>query len=117
MTIMWTGEGYFTADLQHIGEIYRKLWSTNTSDSSFKKIETVQNTALRTATGTHKIASIDHLHQESLMLKVKDHSDILSAQYLVNCLEVDHVCHGITNPRAKTYERDSLLQTSLNCSS
>ena len=41
------------------------------------------------------MASIDHLHQESLILKVKDNSDMLSAQYLVNCLE-DHVCHGIT---------------------
>ena len=30
------------------------------------------------------------------MLKVKDQSYILSAQYLVNCLEEDHVCHGIT---------------------
>ena len=43
----------------------------------------------------HKIASTDHLHQESLTLKVKDHSDMLSAQYLVNCLE-DYVCHDIT---------------------
>ena len=40
------------------------VWSTNASDSSFKKIQTVQNTDLRTATGAHKIASIDHLHQE-----------------------------------------------------
>ena len=40
--------------------------------------------------------SIDHLHQESLTMKVKDHSDMLSAQYLGNCLEEDHVCHGIT---------------------
>ena len=30
------------------------------------------------------------------MLKVKDHSYMLSAQYLVKCLEEDHVCHGIT---------------------
>ena len=42
------------------------------------------------------MARIDHLHQESLTLRVKDHSDMLSAQYLVNCLEKDHVCHGIT---------------------
>ena len=42
------------------------------------------------------MASIDHLHQESLTLRVKDHSDMLSAQYLVNCLEEDHVSHGIT---------------------
>ena len=72
------------------------VWSTNAGDSSFKKIQTVQNAVLRTETGAHKMASIDHLHQESLMLKVKDHSDMFSAQYLVNCLEEDHVCHGIT---------------------
>ena len=50
----------------------------------------------RTATGAHKMASIDHLLQESLTLRVKDHSDMLSVQYLVNCLEEDHVSHGIT---------------------
>ena len=42
------------------------------------------------------MASIDHIHQESLTLRVKEHSDMLSVQYLVNCLEEDHVCHGIT---------------------
>ena len=68
------------------------VWSTNASDSSFKKTQTAQNAALRTATGAHKMASIDHLHQESLRLRVKDHSDM----YLVNCLEEDHVSHGIT---------------------
>ena len=61
------------------------VWSTNASHS-----------ALRTATWAHKMASIDHLHLESLTLRVKDHSDMLSAQYLVNCLEEIHVCHGIT---------------------
>ena len=72
------------------------VWGTNASDSSFKRIQTAHNAALRTATGAHKGASIDHLHQESLTLRVKDHSDMLSVQYLVNCLEDDHVRHGIT---------------------
>ena len=72
------------------------VWSTNASDSSYKKIQTAQNDALRTAIRAHKMASIDHLHQESLPLKVKDHSDMLSVQYLVNCLEQDQVSHGIT---------------------
>ena len=61
----------------------------------YLKIQTAQNPSLRTETRAHMMASIDHLNQESLTLKVKDHSDILSAQYLVNCLEEDHVCHGI----------------------
>ena len=72
------------------------VWSTNASNLSFRKIQTALNAALRMATGAHKMASIDHLHQESLTLRVKDHSDMLSAQYLVNCLEEDHVSRGIT---------------------
>ena len=32
------------------------VWITNASDSSFKKIQTAQNAALRTATGAHKIS-------------------------------------------------------------
>ena len=61
------------------------VWSTNASDSSLEKIQTAQ-----------KMASIDHIHQESLTLRVKDHSDMLSAQYIINCPEEDHVSHGIT---------------------
>ena len=77
------------------------VWSTNASDSSFKKVQTAQTT-----TGAHKMASIDHPHQESLTLRVKDHSDMFSAQCLVNCLEEDHVSHGITiqEPRPRPME-------------
>ena len=60
------------------------VWSTNVGDSRFNKIQTAQNAALRTATGAHNMTSIDHLHYESITLRVNDHSDILSAQYLVN---------------------------------
>ena len=87
------------------------VWSINASDSSYKKIQTAQNAAL-TATEAHKMASIDHLHQESLTLKVKDHSDMLSAQYLVNCLEEDHVCHGITTQEPRPRPMKETLHSS-----
>ena len=87
---------------KYIASYAAPVWSTNIRDSSYKKIQTAQNAALRTATEAHKMASIDHLHQDSLTLKVMDRSDMLSAQYLVNCLEEDHVCHGITKPIKKT---------------
>ena len=86
----------YNASGKSIANYAAPVWSTNASDSSFKEIQTVHNAALRTATRAHKMASIDHLHQESHTLKVNDHSDMLSAQYLVNGLEEDHVCHGIT---------------------
>ena len=76
---------------KYIASYAAPVWSTNASDSSFKK-----NAALRTATGAHNMSSIDHSHLESLTLKVKDHSDMFSVKYLVNCLDEDHVCHGIT---------------------
>ena len=87
------------------------IWSANASYSSFKKIQTAQNAALMTATGAHKMGSIDHPHQESLTLTVRDHSGMHSAQYIVNCLEENHVCHDTTTPRARTqnHEGDSTL--------
>ena len=87
------------------------VWSTNASDSSFKKIQTAQNAALRTATGAHKMASIDNLHHESLTLRVKDHSDMLSVQYLVNCLEEDHVSHGITIQKPRPRHMKEILHS------
>ena len=82
------------------------VWSTNASDSSFRTIQTVQNATLRTATGTHKMASIDHVHQESLTLRVKDHSDAFCA---VPCeLSGGGPCQSWHhNSRAKTHEGDS----------
>ena len=58
---------------KYIASYAAPVWSTNASDSSFTKMQTAQNAALRTETGAHKMgSSIDHLHQESLTLRVKD---------------------------------------------
>ena len=72
------------------------VWSTNASNTSMEKIQVAQNEALRISTGAHKMSSIDHLHCEAQMLKVTEHSDLLSAQYLVKCLDHENVCHNIT---------------------
>ena len=42
------------------------------------------------------MSSIDHIHTEAEMLKVKEHSELLSVQYLPRCLEPGNVCHPIT---------------------
>ena len=36
---------------------------------------------------------IDHLHSETEMLQV---GDLLSVQYLVQCLDTENICHYIT---------------------
>ena len=72
------------------------VWSTNASDTSLGKIQRTQNEALRIIAGSHKMSSIDHLHSETKMLPVEDHLNLLSAQYLVHCLDTENVCHHIT---------------------
>ena len=66
------------------------------SNTSMEKIQVAQSEALRISTGAHKMSSIDYLHCEGQMLKVTEHSDLLSAQYLVKCLDHENVCHNIT---------------------
>jgi hypothetical protein len=58
------------------------VWCPHLSDTNFKKIQTSQNSALRTATGCLKITPIPHLHQESQILPIQAHSDLLGIQYL-----------------------------------
>ena len=71
-------------------------WSPNLHNTNYRKIKYTQNEALRIATGWHKMSSIDHLHIEAEMMKVKEHSELLSAQYLARSLEPGNVCHPIT---------------------
>ena len=47
------------------------VWSPNLHDTNYWKIQYTQNETLRIATGCHKMSSIDHLHTEAEMLKVK----------------------------------------------
>ena len=44
------------------------------------------DSALRIATGCVKMASIDHLHEETEMLPVQDHLSLICSQYLVIAL-------------------------------
>ena len=66
------------------------VWSTNLSDTNYRNIQYTQNESLRMATGCHKMSSAKHLHVEENVLKVREHSELLSAQYLVRCLDVSN---------------------------
>ena len=72
------------------------VWSTNLRDTNYRNIQYTQNEALRISTGCHKMSSVDYLHAEANMLKVKEHSELLSAQYLARCLEPENVNFSIT---------------------
>ena len=87
------------------------VWSPNLHDTNYRKIQYTQNEALRISTGCHKMSSIDHLHTEAEMLKVKEHSELLSAQYLARCLEPGNVCHPITTRAISERQMKETLYT------
>ena len=72
------------------------VWSTNLRDTNYRNIQYTQNEALKISTGCHKMSSVDHLHAEANMLKVREHSELLSAQYLARWLEPENVNFSIT---------------------
>ena len=88
------------------------VWSPNLHDANYKKIQYTQNETLWISTGCHKMSSIDHLHTEAEMLKVREHSELLSAQYLARCLEPGNGCHSITTRATPTRQmKETLLYT------
>ena len=66
------------------------VWSPNAKPSSLKRLQTIQNSGLRVVTGSHKLASEDHLHAETKVLPVPDHLAMLNSQYLASSLRADH---------------------------
>ena len=95
-----TTEGNTTNDLQGDRKIGHQLRCTclesKPNDTIYRKVQYTQNEALRIATGCHTMSSIDHLHTEAEMLTVREHSELLSAQYLGRCLEPGNAYHSIT---------------------
>ena len=100
MYIPGTTEGNTTDTYKAVGRSIinyaAPVWSPNLHDTNYRKIKYTQNDALRITTGCHKMSSINHLHTEAEMLKVRERSELMSAQYLARCMEPGNVCHPIT---------------------
>ena len=92
------------------------IWFPNASPSSITKLQTIQNAALRIATGCPMMASADHLHMEAEIMTVREHLDMLCAQFLASCLQPNHpsfpVVTADSGPRNKkqTLQRRYLAQ-------
>ena len=70
------------------------VWFPNACRSKIDKLRIIQNQALRIVTGCHVNASAAHLHAECELLMVRDHLNLLCAQYLASALRPDHINHA-----------------------
>ena len=85
--------------------------SPNLHDAKCSRIPYTLNEAQRIAISCHKMSSIDHLHTEAYILKVREHSELRSAQYLSRCLVPENVCHSITTRATHKRQMKETLYT------
>ena len=62
-------------------EYASSIWSPLASSTSINKLQVMQNAALRTATGCTQDTNIQHLHDETLILPIHEHLQLLVSQY------------------------------------
>ena len=67
------------------------------SKTSIRRLQLVQNRALRLVTGCYMASSVDHLQAETEVLPVGDHLELLSAQFLASAQQPDHPSHHVVN--------------------
>ena len=56
------------------------IWTPTLSNTNWQKLQTKRNAALRTITGCVQMIPIDHLHEETNILPVKEHNAMLSKE-------------------------------------
>ena len=77
-------------------EYANTVWSPIISHTNTQKLQTIQNTALRTITGCTLDTNIQHLHSETLTLPIQEHLKLHASQYRQKALYENHPLHHLT---------------------
>ena len=77
-------------------EYANPAWSTITSNTSITKLQTIQNTALRIATGCVADTNSNHLHQETKVLPLTTHLKLHASNYRQKVNLPTHPNHQLT---------------------
>ena len=88
----------YKAITRPIMEYASPIWSTIATDTNLHKLQTIQNTALRIATGCTSDSNSLHLHHETNVLPVKEHLNLHASQLKLKALQPHHPLHHLTNP-------------------
>jgi len=68
--------------IRSVMEYASPAWAPNLTATHHNTLQTVQNRALKIITGCTQTTPTDHIHQETKVLKVKDHLDMRGTQLL-----------------------------------
>ena len=71
----------YKAVMRPVLEYASYMWSPLASSTSINKLQVMQNTALRTATGCTQDTTIQHMHAKTLILPIHEHLQLHASQY------------------------------------
>ena len=73
-------------------------WCSELAPTHMAALQRTQNAALRIATGCVRSTPIPHIHAESKVLPLKEHTDMRGVQFFVGPSNVEHPCSHLHNP-------------------
>ena len=85
------------------------VWYPNASN--VRRLQTIQNSALRVVTGCHAAASAEHVHMECKMLPVAESLAMACSQFLAGALVPSHPSHGIVTLESGPRPMKNTLQS------
>lgn len=87
------------------------VWGPAISQTNWQSIQRVQNSALRIATGSLQMADESHLHSETKVLPIQQHSRLLTKQFVAATFLPGHPgAKHLTRPPEPRKMKTSLMQ-------
>ncbi|XP_018015742.1 uncharacterized protein LOC108672560 [Hyalella azteca] len=87
----------YKALIRPVLEYGSSIWGPITSESGWQKIQTVQNSALRIATGHTRDTNAQHLHDETSVLPLKNHVQMMALQLREKSKLEEHPLRSLMN--------------------
>ena len=82
-------------------EYASSIWSPLASSTSINKLQVMQNTALRTATGCTQDTNIQNLHDETVTLPIHNHLQLHASQYTTSITSTTQTHNILQHSKAK----------------
>src|ERR1700730_4180582 len=105
----------YSAITRPILEYASTVWSPIISNTSMQKLQTVQNTALRVATDCTSDTNMNHFHQETKVLPLKDHCNLHTSNLKQKAASSNHPLNKLMDqPKPARKMKESLFLSNKN---
>jgi hypothetical protein len=105
----------YKAITRPILEYSSTIWSPIASDTNINKLQTIQNTALRIATGCTADTNIQHLHDETQILPLQQHLKLHASQVHQTAQLQTHPLYKLTKQQTPQRKmKNSIFQPNSN---